>query len=458
MKFSQKFIIEVIADLKAAQGSNEKVAILKEAIAQTPAFKEFLLATYHPLVRYHIRKIPEYRPNMKGGDFPMTAIFKQGMLDVLSSRKKTGGAAILHLTHLLEALDYRDAEALILLIKRDIDCGVSTGSINKASPDLVPTYPVLLCAQYDEKAAIECFSDGYAFSQLKMDGLRGNVVIHNRTATTFSRNGKELGLDEVFQFIADKLPDGDFVLDGEVVVLDETRTKVLPRKTGNGIINSIAKGGGTPDEKSRVRFVMWDIVPYANFASAKEYAVGYEDRYNQLVKLHDTIRSPQLAVVETRIVRSLREAKEHLQSALERKEEGTILKKRKGTWKPGRFPTQLKMKLILEGDFKITKLIEGSGKYVGKLGAFEAESSCGIVRVRFGSGLSDKQREDFWAMGDALIGKIMAGEFNELIQTDGAEFWSLFLPIFVEVRFDKTEANSFEELQRIQEAARNLKQ
>jgi len=45
----------------------------------------------------------------------------------------------------------------------------------------------------------------------------------------------------------------------------------------------------------------------------------------------------------------------------------------------------------------------------------------------------------------SMIGQIIEVKYNELIQNDKDE-WSLFLPIFLSVRNDKTEANSLDDL------------
>ena len=84
----------------------------------------------------------------------------------------------------------------------------------------------------------------------------------------------------------------------------------------------------------------------------------------------------------------------------------------------------------------------GTGKYEGMIGSLICESSDGIVKVSVGSGLTDEDRkkpvEDY-------IDKIIAINYNGKI-TNKQNEQSLFLPIYLETRFDKDIANSSEEL------------
>ena len=73
------------------------------------------------------------------------------------------------------------------------------------------------------------------------------------------------------------------------------------------------------------------------------------------------------------------------------------------------------------------------------LGAIVCESSDGVVKVNVGSGFNDLHRKTLKEKD--LLGKIVAVKYNSRIKNrQGDE--SLFLPIFVELRDDKDEADS----------------
>ena len=53
--------------------------------------------------------------------------------------------------------------------------------------------------------------------------------------------------------------------------------------------------------------------------------------------------------------------------------------------------------------------------------------------------MSDEQRK---MDPDEFIGKIISVKYNEKIKDKNSEHWSLFLPIFQELRLDKSEADN----------------
>jgi ATP-dependent DNA ligase len=81
---------------------------------------------------------------------------------------------------------------------------------------------------------------------------------------------------------------------------------------------------------------------------------------------------------------------------------------------------------------------EGTGKNKGRLGALVCESSDGLIQVNVGSGYSDEQREEYTK---AVIGKILTVKYNARIKDRGENVERLFLPIFIEMREDKNEAD-----------------
>ena len=116
--------------------------------------------------------------------------------------------------------------------------------------------------------------------------------------------------------------------------------------------------------------------------------------------------------------------------------EGIILKDGRGIWEDKRAKHQIKFKGEMECDLKIVGIEEGTGKYVGKLGAIICESADSIIKVNVGSGFNDIQRSTL----KDLVGKIVAVKYNARIKNKQGEE-SLFLPIFIEIREDKDEAD-----------------
>ena len=78
------------------------------------------------------------------------------------------------------------------------------------------------------------------------------------------------------------------------------------------------------------------------------------------------------------------------------------------------------------------------------LGAFEYSTDDGLIKGNVGSGFSDDQRRMFF--DKKYIGEIMEILYNQLITDKNTKQYSLFLPRFVDIRFDKDITSKFEEI------------
>jgi ATP-dependent DNA ligase len=96
------------------------------------------------------------------------------------------------------------------------------------------------------------------------------------------------------------------------------------------------------------------------------------------------------------------------------------------------------MKAELEADLRVTGFLPGSGKFAGKIGSLLVESADGKVKTAVGTGLNDEQRSLPFS---EFENKIAAIKYNALITDKKTGAVSLFLPVFIEVREDKSEAD-----------------
>jgi ATP-dependent DNA ligase len=148
-------------------------------------------------------------------------------------------------------------------------------------------------------------------------------------------------------------------------------------------------------------------------------------------------------MVEHHKVETLHEARTLFNKALARGQEGIILKDPNGGWENKRVKHQLKFKAELECDLLCVGWEEGTGKNVGRLGALRLRTSCGGLEVGVGSGFNDKDRD---TIGQEVIGKIVTVKYNAVVDDKRTDTKSLFLPIFLEVREDKTTADALSKL------------
>lgn len=453
--------------LALSSSRNEKERILKEN-AGNELLKTVFKYALDPFKQFYIKKIPSYGESTQSRLSLEEAIVG---LDKLSSRQVTGNAAIEHLQNILERLHLEDRLIIEYIIQKDLKCGVSTATVNKVfGANFIPEWPVMKCEKFDKRFVDKFDWKNGVYAELKEDGVRVNIHVtkEGKVSVYGARSGKPvetLGvmdgeckafLEPIFSGKFDSgLPfeyqnSNGYFLDGELLAVDEDG-KQLPRKDIGGICNKAIKGTIKKAEALRLRVSIWDIIPEEHFHKAK-LQVKLKDRRSLLGELHSshTARLQPLVGVEdcflsltyAATVYSLSEADEEFKATLERGLEGIILKNPNAPWEDKRSQHFVKMKAEKFCELEVVDVVSGSGKYIGLIGALLCKTSDGTLTVNVGSGFSDAERS--W--GNFKVGDIISVKYNEVIKDrDGSV--SLFLPIYLGKRIDKSVANTFEELE-----------
>jgi hypothetical protein len=423
-----------LESLAANASRNFKIDQLN-ANSDNEVLREVVRLALDPFTQFYQRKIPKYTQNNNDlGDNLDWALDQ--LVTMLASRQVTGNAAIEHLQYVLENVTADNAKVVERVIQKDLKCGVSVSTANVVWPGLVHEYPVMLCSPFEQKLVDKIKFP--ASVQLKMDGMRFNAIVVNGACEFRSRNGKEIlllgNLEQEFITLANG---NDCVFDGELLVCD--KGVILDRQTGNGILNKANKGTISDLDARKVHATVWDYIPYADFKQGK-CSLPYLNRFAILAQME---MPKKIHLVESTGVKNIEEANVIFEKYLADGQEGIILKDLSGVWEDKRAKHQIKFKGELECDLKIVAVEEGTGKYVGMLGAIVCESSDGIVKVRVGSGFNDDHRINLWHIKEEILDKIVVVKYNMRIKNKLGEE-SLFLPIFIELRDDKTVADSSE--------------
>jgi ATP-dependent DNA ligase len=422
-------ILNILDEIAGNASRLHKEAVLTRERDNVDLREAFRLA-YDPYTQFYIRKIPQYKSQDK--DSLKSAMSR---LSLLSSRTVTGNAGIEHLTIVLGSVDASDAIVIERIIGKDLRCGVSEATINKIWAGLIPEYPVMLASVYDDKLIEKMHWP--AMVQLKMDGMRFNAIVKNGKCEFKTRNGRTIDLLGELEEEFIRLAQGqDVVFDGELTC-HTTDGNIMDRKTGNGILNKAVKGTIGQAEAQLVHATLWDVINLEDFQAGTSKRV-YDWRFNWLT---NQIYSTRIHVVEYSMVNDLDEARAKFTEYFNNGYEGIILKDTTASWENKRSKSLIKFKGELECDLKVIGWEEGTGKNVGKLGALVCESADGVIKVNVGSGFNDEDRNSIKATN--VIGKIVAVKYNARIKnkSEGATE-SLFLPIFLEIREDKTQADS----------------
>ena len=123
--------------------------------------------------------------------------------------------------------------------------------------------------------------------------------------------------------------------------------------------------------------------------------------------------------------------------------EGIMVKPIAGVYECKRSSLWLKVKPFIEVSLKVIDTEEGTGRNAGKLGALICEGTDDgkFIRVNVGSGLTDDNRDEFWASKNKLIGQIVEVRADAITKNQDADNeWSLRFPRFLRFRgFEKGE-------------------
>lgn len=441
-------IREMIMVLQNEGSKNGKIAILKKADL---IFQDVLYRTYNPEFNYYIKAV---RKPANYGSQTLYELWPQAcsLLIDLHNRDVTGNSAHEAVTNLMSWMKKEEAEIFENILKRDLRCGINVATINAAIEGLIPEYPYMRCSLPDKSNLGKFNWKAGIISQEKADGMFVNIIrLEGGEILIQSRNGSIFPMMEFGTLVSGLQQLKGFldetVLHGEMVITDISG-RVLPREEGNGILNSVLKGGEFPYGLYPTVY-LWDMLPLVDYKNGL-CETPYNARLHRLQTMVRGCLADTIRVIETRVVHSMNEARSHYTEMTEAGKEGTILKHPVSIWKDGTSKDCVKFKIEAEVDLLVTGVNEGNGKNAATFGSLVCQSSDGLVEVAV-SGFTDADRERVAGELDQWIGKriitVRANNLMPIPQSGGKR--SLFLPRFVEERLDKTEADSLEKIEGI---------
>lgn len=436
-----KKVVDIIKELSSTSSRNEKESILL-ANKDNETFKKVFYLAYDPSINFYIKKIPDswlHDDETFGENWE--PVFDT--LEEIYSRKVTGNEALENLLFMLNSIDCNMAHLVCNIVKKDLDCGVQTTTINKIWKGLITDPPYMGYQLFSEKL-IKSFKLP-CYSQIKLDGLYADVFVMKDSVSYRSRSGIPCKFklpnhveEKLMELITDS--EAGFVLHCEALVRKgDSFTEFEERKIGNGYLNS--------DEanQDKVVIVIWDVVSIDEYNNRKS-TENYIERFNLVENIVGYVDTPHIQMVESRFCNTTQEVIDHFVEARSKGLEGTVIKSPKLKWKDGKVKDGLKLKNEFECEMKIVGFQEHSKKS-GQIGAIFVESEDGVVKCKVGSGLTDVQRKKFFLTQDGMIGKILTIKGNDLVTNELKQGqYSIFLPRFVEVRDDKTVADTFDKI------------
>ena len=432
-------ISEFLSELNESNSSNYKISTLKK-YQNSEIVKQLLKLTYDKnnfnfgMSRTRLLGI------LNESNFPEGIDKIDDYLDLLqeNSGKLSGNSAKEFYSLLLQKLTEDSRVILLNILGRDLKCGINIKNINKVFKNLIPKPNYMRCAVFSEKLVKKIHFP--AMLQLKMDGTYREFNVSNGTVSAKTRAGEEYQNEVLFDILK-SFPDGYYM--GELTIDGESRF------TGNGLINSL----NPPLDK--IIFTCWDFLTFDEYTG--KVKTSYIDRFNRLQNLIENREFKQVKLVENHIVNNVSEALKQVSLWMSEGLEGGVLKDFNNTFKNGTSNTQLKIKLKVDAEMRITGFTEGTPgtKREGKIGAIQFANDEGTIKGQC-SGFSDAELEEFSKNKDSLIGKIISVEFNDVTKAENNEYYALSHPRFIEIRNDKNETDDLKKVIQLRDMAKML--
>lgn len=472
----------LVSKIRDTKGTKAKKQLLAEH-SQNALVRKFFYTAMEPLLNLYITKVPEQALLVPVDDtLPLdeTAFYTDLLILVnhLNTRKVTKRADVAAAVGDLFIRYPQTAarEMFEMVVQRKTRTGLGEKSINEVfGAGFITMVPYQRCVlPKDSNMAKWAKAPGgnwitAKLSQIKADGEFANISIQDGRITVQTRNGRTFPLT-----LEDGTPhpaweplrreilvrcqeiDNPIQLHGELLIQKADGT-MMPRAEGNGVFNSLLNDGVEIPEGCLIVYHVWDEIPLSAAVSGGTYALPYINRFGGVNGRFANGRF--ITPIETRTVWNMEQAREHLNEALARGEEGTVLKDSTAGWLDGDNPNNVKQKIEFEVDLILLRFVAGdaNGKNADTFGSLELGTSDNLLVVS-ATGISDKDRARLHAHRNDYIGGVFKVKANDITYAtkEGAPH-SLFLPRvnIMSHRVDKSEADTFAQVEAQLAAARS---
>lgn len=420
-----------IKDLESSDSRLHKEKVIEKALmaaklgsADAQVFLFNCYQAYNPFYTFNVKQVPETE-SLTGKLNPWPRFW--ALLENLRTRGISGHAAR---DAIQDCADQFDSDEWNLLARRvlikDLRCGISEKTINKVVGKTEWKIPVFTCQLAQDSSDQQQKLRGIKRLEVKLDGVRVLAVVSGNACTLYSRNGKEfanfpqiaeaiLDYRKAFQF--GRGTGGHFVLDGEIV--GESFQKLMKqahRKSDAQTDNMV--------------YHIFDVIPLDAF---KEGHCNLQ-QYKRLEWLEQASGILQDQTTCLRVMNGLDVdldtaeghdiMRRYAEDAVAEGFEGIMIKSLDAPYICKRSDSWMKWKPTITVDLTIVGFEEGTGRNEGRLGAiiYEGVDNERNIRVNVGTGYSDSDRDEFWALRDQLLGVIGEVEADAVTQNQDGTY------------------------------------
>jgi len=406
-------IVSILEETKAARGPKQSMEILEREI-DNGVLKNLLRLANDPYTPFNVVKIPKVtQRNVAGSETDRWEAFFS-TAQRCADRLVTGNAAVDEMQAVFSRSEEDEEAWMRKVLKKHLNIGISTRSINKVFSRLIPVFEVQLAEKFKEKFVID---KAQIIVEPKLDGVRCIAIVNDGTVNMMARSGKSIV--NVVDTIGKELSKlGNGVYDGEIMSsgFQSLMTQIHRKKS--------------PDI-SDVRLALFDFMPLNDWLNEQPGPI-YAERRQMLQERFDQERGSKFSWVDLVPWRLINpdEIREAHTMYVDQGFEGTMIKDPDATYKRGRGRAVLKLKDFLDADCEVIGIEEGTGRHAGRLGALIVDYNG--VRVNVGSGFSDAERDLIFKDPVAYISRLAEVQFQE--ETDDG---SLRFPVFISFRGDR---------------------
>ena len=401
---------DFVNEMKSTSSLLEKKAII-EKVKNDNFITQALYYTYNQFLKFNVTS-----KNCKKLDHIIDEecgfVDLWELLDDLNNRTYTGHDAIAMVNGFVD--QHKEYEDLIFsIIDRNLEIRASESVINKVIPGLIPTFDVALATKYEPKFCD--FENEEWLASRKLDGVRCIIRKEGNKVTAYSRQGKEFTtlqkvLDDVL-YIGDEISyHDDFVLDGEICLMDENGNEDF-----QGIMKQIKRKDHTIENP---RYIIFDCMSIEEFDSKEGY-ISLSERLERLPE-EDAIfgDTKTLSVLKQVSISNEQELSDMITDADVNGFEGVMLRKNVG-YEGKRSKNLLKCKKFFDAEYKVESVdfenhrIIREGKEVVVPMLAQAYITHKGYEVAIGSGWNQEQRIKYHDNPDLLIGKTITVQYFE---------------------------------------------
>ena len=414
-----KELQEFIDKMRATSSSTQKVEIIKDA---SPFIHRCLEYTYNPFKQYYVTSKTCIKNKDKGITTNSSGMFDT--LDKLTNREFTGHDAI-KLVNGQDSLIYK-------IIDKDLGIRAGDKVINKAVPNLIPTFSVALAKEYDGKCDWQ--NDNW-YASRKLDGVRCLAVVnYEGECTLYSRMGKELTTLNKVKEAIEATGIINTVFDGEICLIDENGDEDF-----QGIMKQLRRKDHQIENPA---YMIFDMIHKPNFDNQKGGPILSE----RLAALRGFltgrfITTNILRYTDQFLITDGRHFDKWGQIATDNKWEGFMIRK-DVSYEGKRTKNLLKVKKFYDAEYKVIDFDVDNHEVVrdGKSETIKMLSQVWIehkgYKVKVGSGWTQDQRLQY--MDGSIVGKIITVQYFEETKNDKGGI-SLRFPTVKIVHGDKRE-------------------